>query len=41
MGNKKTKKVRKPAGTHMKTMSKGNGHINPKKMLISDWIKFV
>jgi len=39
MGNKRTKKVRRSAGTDKKTMSKGNGHINPNEMLLSDWLK--
>ena len=39
MGNKRTKKVRRSAGTDKNTMSKGNGHINPNEMLLSDWLK--
>ena len=39
MGNKKTKKQLRRAGTDKKTMSKGFGHINPNEILVSDWLK--
>ena len=40
MGNKRTQKQRRAAGTNMKTKSKGTGHENPSSMLSPDWLKF-
>ena len=38
MGNKKTQKVRRAAGTNRKTRSKGTGHNHPNPMLDADWL---